>query len=89
MYGNDTVIFVAGVNKVFPTLNEAIQHARNVAGPMNTRRHGLKTPCAEGEIRCHDCSSELRICSVLSIIWQKPIPMGEMQLILINENLGY
>jgi L-lactate utilization protein LutB len=89
MYGNDTVIFVAGVNKVFPTTDEAIHHARNVAAPMNARRVGVKTPCAAGEMRCHDCSSEARICSVMSIIWQKPIPMKKMMLVLINENLGY
>jgi len=89
MYGNDHVIFVAGINKVFPTMEEAIHHARNVAAPMNTRRLGTKTPCAEGEMRCYDCASEQRICRVMSIIWQKPLPMKKMQLILINETLGY
>lgn len=89
IYDSELVIFVAGVNKVRPTLDAAIHHARNVAGPMNTRRQSVKTPCAVGELRCHDCSSPLRICSVMSIIWQKPIPMGKMQLVLINEELGY
>ncbi len=89
MYGNDHVIYIAGINKVFPTMEEAIYHARNVAAPMNARRQGIKTPCAEGELRCYDCSSELRICRVMSIIWQKPIPIRRMELVLINENLGY
>ena len=88
-YAQDLSIFIIGKNKIEPTLEKAIWRARNIAAPLNARRQHMKTPCAYGEMKCHDCSSPDRICHVMSIIWQKPIPMDQMWVILINEDLGY
>ncbi len=88
-YAQDLSIFIIGKNKIEPTAEKAIWRARNIAAPLNARRQHKKTPCAYGEMKCHDCSSPERICHVMSIIWQKPIPMDQMWVILVNEDLGY
>ena len=52
LYGHRKVYFVISRNKICPTLEEAAYRARNVAAPMNARRHGYKTPCAFKSDRC-------------------------------------
>ena len=89
-YGHEEVYIVAGVNKLTEELDSAIFRARNVAAPLNARRRGHKTPCAAGEeLRCHDCSSPERGCRVTSIISCPPNCTGVMELVLINEKLGF
>ena len=61
LFGHEKVYFVAGINKIEPTLEKAIRRARNIAAPMNARRHGYNTPCAVNGDRCYDCSSPDRI----------------------------
>ena len=89
-YGHERVIFVVGVNKVAPDLPAAIDRARNVASPLNARRLQRKTPCALSEpMRCHDCASPERICSGMSILYGRMWSTPQMDVILINEALGY
>lgn len=83
------VYFVLGVNKIMPTLEEAIYRARNVAAPKNVLRHGYKCGCSlQGGDRCYDCGAPDRICNVLAIYYKKMRNI-EMEVILINEDLGY
>lgn len=94
MYAQDLVIFVIGKNKIAPDFDQALWRARNIAAPMNVRRQNvdeikIKTPCAFGEMKCHNCNSPDRICRAMSVIWQKPIPMDRMWVIVIGENAGY
>ena len=42
LFGHKKVYFVLGVNKIMPTLEEAIYRARNVAAPKNVLRHGKR-----------------------------------------------
>lgn len=89
-YGHDKVYIVVGINKIEDTLERAMWRARNIAAPLNTRRMNCKTPCAMGEeVKCFDCKSPERICRSFSIINRKVLGVGEMELILINEALGY
>ncbi len=88
-YGHSRVYIVAGVNKLMPSLDEAIGRARNVAAPKNARRFGKKTPCAQGELRCHYCSSPERICRTMSIIMGKSMGVEKQEVVLINEELGF
>ena len=89
-YGHERVIFVVGVNKIVPDLPAAIDRARNIASPLNARRLNCKTPCAMSEpMRCHDCSSPDRICSGMSILFEKMGSIRQMDVLLINEELGY
>lgn len=87
-FGHEKVYLVVGKNKIAETYDAALYRARNVAAPLNARRLGRNTPCALKADRCYDCSSPDRICCALSVFWMKPM-MGEYEIILINENLGY
>lgn len=84
----DKVIFLVGANKIAPDLTAAIERARNVAAPKNAARLGCKTPCAVTG-HCHDCASPERICSALLVFWQKPFWAKELELVVVDENLGY
>lgn len=88
LFGHDKVYFVLGVNKIAPTLEEAVWRARNVAAPLNARRFQLKTPCAVRGDRCYDCSSPDRICNGL-IIHYKKMECVDMEIVLINEKMGF
>jgi len=88
LYGHRKVYFVAGRNKIAPTLEEAAYRARNVAAPQNAARHQYKTPCAIHEDHCYDCSSPQRICNAQVIYWRKMNHM-DMEVVLINEDLGF
>ena len=51
---HEVVCYVVGQNKVAPTLDQALWRARNIAAPLNARRLKRETPCAQGELKCHD-----------------------------------
>ena len=90
LYNHERVVYVAGVNKIAPDLESAVFRARNIAAPLNTRRLGLKTPCAVGkEMRCYNCSSADRICcGVATLLWpMRSITVTEV--VLVGESLGY
>jgi L-lactate utilization protein LutB len=90
LYGHEQVIFLAGVNKVMPTLEAALSRAKNIAAPLNAKRLGRKTPCAlSSQMRCYDCDSPERICRATVIINRKLLGVGEMELVLVGESLGY
>ncbi len=90
MYGKKKVYIIIGVNKVEPTLEQAIRRARDVAAPLNCRRFGLQTPCALAEEpRCFDCSHPQRICKGLLVFWRKMNGVDECEVVLINRKLGY
>ena len=90
LYNHERVVFVVGVNKIAEDYERAVYRARNVAAPLNTRRLGLKTPCAVGkEIKCYNCASKDRICcGVVTLLW----PMRSVkvtEVVVVGESLGY
>lgn len=87
IYGHKKVYFVAGVNKIGVDLSAAMDHARNVAAPLNAKRLNKKTPCAVTG-KCHDCQSPERICRALTVFWSKPSACS-YEVVLVNEELGY
>lgn len=88
-YGAKRVYFVVGQNKLAPDFDKALWRARNIAAPKNAARFGIKTPCVLQEPRCYDCQSPERICKELLVLWQKPRPVQEMEVVFIREDLGY
>jgi hypothetical protein len=86
-YGPRNIIVAAGVNKLVDTLEEAMARARAIA-PMNCRRNGHHTPCAESGI-CEDCNIPDRMCNHLLITFNGKKFAGKYTLILINEDLGF
>lgn len=87
VYGPDSVLVVAGMNKVCDTLDAAVSRARTVAAPMNKQRFDSKTPC-EVTGSCADCKSESCICNQL-LITRNCRPNGRIKVILVGEELGF
>ena len=82
------IYLLAGKNKVCPDLSTAIERARNVAAPKNLLRFPGKRPCTDAQ-RCFDCRSADRSCCIMQILMFKPMQSNKVELILIDEDLGY
>ncbi|KXG74219.1 lactate utilization protein [Thermotalea metallivorans] len=88
IYGPKKVMVVVGMNKICNDTIEAMDRLRKEASPPNAKRLNRKTPCVSiGE--CGDCNSPERICNVTTIIHKKPGAIGEMEVVVIGEKLGY
>lgn len=88
LYGHEEVYFILGVNKIEKSLEKAIWRARNIAAPKNAKRLKLNTPCAVLGDKCYDCNSKDRICNCMNI-YLKKMESTTMEIIIINENLGF
>lgn len=86
VYGPESIIVIAGMNKVMDTLEAAVIRARTVAAPMNKQRFALQTPC-EVTGTCGDCKSESCICNQV-LITRNSKPAGRIKVILVGEELG-
>jgi hypothetical protein len=86
-FGPRKVVVVAGSNKIAMSVESALRRVKEVACPPNARRLGFDTPCAKTGL-CNDCSSPQRICRITTIIERRP-RATDLQICLINENLGY
>ena len=84
----DRVILVVGKNKLCGPFPEAMARMRNVAAPMNAARLEVKTPCAATG-HCHDCRSPERICNALVVLWRRPFWCESMEVVLVEEELGF
>lgn len=89
LFGHKKVYFVVGKNKIAPDYEKALWRARNIASPKNAQRIGVNTPCAVKGDKCYDCKSPQRICRGLVVLWEKPKSIESMEVILIDEELGY
>ena len=91
LFGSQEVFFVLGINKITPDLSSAIYRARNVAAPLNSKKNKKSSlnPCATLEEKCYDCGSPDRICNALTIYYKKMRNMQTMEVIIINESLGF
>lgn len=86
IYGPDSVIIVAGMNKIVSNVEDGIRRVRNFATPPNTVRLNCDTPCAKTG-QCMDCLTE-SICSQVVITRTSKIP-NRIKVILVGEELGY
>jgi L-lactate utilization protein LutB len=86
-FGPKKVIIVAGMNKVRPDLQSALERIREVAAPMRAKSLNLDTPCAKTGA-CIDCNVPKRICEVTTILHRKPW-LTDVTVVLVNESLGY
>ncbi len=93
LFGPDKVIIVIGINKIVENLEEALDRIRNVAAPLNMKRHPEFDPLPPCGItgECSDCSSPWRICNKTVIIESqfnndryKPV----ITVIIVGEELG-
>jgi hypothetical protein len=101
IFGPKKVIIVAGANKIVRNVEEAIKRIREIAAPINARRHILKHHMSEryGELPCiraicPDCLHPRRICCYTVIIEGERAPysvtnyLPRIHVIIIGERLG-
>ena len=86
-FGPESVLVIAGMNKVMGDLDSAIARARQVAAPANAQRFDIKTPCAVTG-SCGDCTSPDCICCQV-VITRACRPAGRIKVILVGEDLGF
>lgn len=86
-YGPDSVIVVAGMNKVSRDVESAMKRVRTDACVPNTIRFNLKTPCALTGI-CGECTSNQTICSQI-LVTRFCKPKNRIKVILVGEILGF
>ncbi len=91
MFGPKSVIIIAGVNKIAPTVEDAIKRARTYVAPINIQRvasiDGRQTPCYKTG-SCFDCKSPDSICSHI-VVTRLCNPQKRIKIILTNETLGF
>ena len=85
--GPRKVVFIVGMNKVCPDLDDAMKRARNVAAPANAQRFDVKTPCKETG-KCFDCKSPDTICCQF-LITRYSRHTDRIHVILVNDTIGY
>ena len=87
VYGPDSVVVIAGMNKVVDTLEDALRRARTVAAPVNKQRFAGETPCGiTGS--CADCLSDGCICNQI-LVTRNCRPAGRIKFVLVGEELGF
>jgi hypothetical protein len=88
LFGPKSIIVIVGMNKVSPTVKDAIKRVRNYAAPLNAARLNIKdTPCGlTGQ--CGDCKSPATVCSYIVTTRFCKIP-NRIKVILVGESLGY
>lgn len=91
LFGSEEVFFVLGINKITPDLASAIYRARNTAAPLNSKKNKKSSlnPCTKLDEKCYDCGSPDRICNALTIYYKKMRNMQVMEIIIVNEELGF
>ena len=89
IYGPKKVILVMGMNKVVPTVMEAITRIKTTAAPMNAARVNKQTPCFVTGL-CQDpkCTPPNRICGQLVVIEASMIN-DRIKVVLIGEEYGF
>lgn len=87
VFGPDSIIVIAGMNKVEDTVEAAVRRARTVAAPRNKMRFDNVTPCGVTGA-CADCKAEGCICNQI-LITRHCRPIGRIKFILVGEDLGF
>jgi len=101
IFGPRKVIIVVGANKIVKNLKEAMSRVKNVAAPINAKRHLLEhksqrfsdLPCVKTG-NCVDCFHPERICRYTIIIDGERQPgaitdyIPRIHLIIVGKELG-
>ena len=87
IYGPKEVFVFAGMNKLSPTVEDAVRRVRNTATPPNCIRLQKQTPCSINGT-CSDCLSPDCICNQI-VITRRSGVKGRIKVFLIGEPLGF
>lgn len=66
-YGPSKVIIIAGINKIVPDQEAAMQRVKNYVAPIHARRRDRPLPCAKTGT-CVDCRAAQRFCNIVTTI---------------------
>lgn len=84
-------VIVCGVNKISPTLEQALKRAREYTTPLNCKRLAWNTPCFKEGV----CSEDVcflpeykRMCCQVLIIEAEVLPQ-RLRVVMIGEDLGF
>ena len=86
-YGPDSVIVVAGINKIVTDLDVALKKARLDATVPNAVRTNSKTPCYYTG-KCTECTMSDTLCGQI-LVTRFCKPQNKIKVILVGENLGF
>lgn len=86
-YGPDSVIVVAGMNKVVPELNVALGKARSDATIPNALRVNAQPPCRFTG-KCSECTMKDTLCCQI-LVTRYSKPQNRIKVILVGEHLGF
>jgi L-lactate utilization protein LutB len=87
IFGPKKVIVVAGINKICKDLEDAHEHVKLFANPLNNKRLNRPNPCTKTGV-CMDCQGESRICNIYSILKRRP-SATDMTIVIVGKSLGY
>lgn len=91
IFGPGRVVVVVGVNKIVGDVEAGLKRLREVAGPLNAKRHNIRElPCVKTGV-CADCDSPKRICRVITILERAPnrVRKPNITVVLVAEELGF
>ncbi len=89
VYGIGKKVYIlASVSKIAPDFTSAVDRARQVAAVTRGKDFPYNTPC-KLDNKCHDCRSKERFCNAMLVLWGPMFDMEGMEVILIDEALGY
>ena len=91
IFGPGRVVVVVGWNKIVRDVESGLKRLKEVAGPLNAKRHNIRElPCVKTGV-CTDCDSPKRICRVITILERAPnrVRKPNMTIVLVAEKLGF
>lgn len=98
IHGPEKVIIVIGLNKIVPTLRDAVNRVKTIAAPANCIRLGIDSFCAEaGRCQGFPCHPEHLMASSIcdnticsfSTVFAKQQNKERMTVLIVKEFLGY
>ena len=86
-YGPDSVIVIAGMNKIVTDLDVALKKVRLDATVPNTFRTNSKTPC-HFTGKCTECTMNDTLCGQI-LVTRFCKPQNKIKVILVGQSLGF
>lgn len=88
IFGPSKVIVIAGVNKIVPDKEAAINRIKNYVAPIHARRRNRLLPCAKTG-KCMNCHASDRFCNALVTIEHQYFKnKGRITVIIVGKELG-
>jgi hypothetical protein len=91
IFGPGRMVVVVGWNKIVGDVEAGLKRLKEVAGPLNAKRHNIRElPCVKTGV-CTDCDSPKRICRAITILERAPNRVREpnMTVVLVADDFGF